>query len=88
MAKIFTIRLDPAVRKRIERIARRKKLTSSEAARQALVAWAEREESVPTLYERLKPYIGVVRGGDPTRSTWSSRKIAKLLKERRRKSWS
>ena len=85
MADLLTIRLDPGTRKRIDRIARRKKMTTSEAARQALEAWAEQEEPGESLYDQMREFIGIAHGGDPTRSTWSSRKIAGLLKDRRRR---
>ncbi len=86
MASPLTVRLDASIRKRIDRIARRKKLSTSAAVRQALMAWAEHEEPGPSLYEQMRDFIGVVHGGDPKRSTDIGRKVAKMLKSRRRSS--
>jgi len=83
MANLLTIRLDAGTRKRIDRIARRKKLSTSAAVRQVLAAWADQEESGPSLYEQMKDFIGVVHGGDPKRSTDIGRKFAKMLQSRR-----
>ncbi len=86
MANLLTIRLDAGTRKRIDRIARRKKLSTSAAVRQVLVAWVDQEEPGPSLYEQMKDFIGVVNGGDPKRSADIGRKFAKMLQSRRRSS--
>jgi Arc/MetJ-type ribon-helix-helix transcriptional regulator len=82
MASPITVRLDPEMRRRVTRIARRKKLSTSEVVRQALEAWAEREEPVTRPFELMKDLIGVVHGGDPHRSEDAGRKFTKALKER------
>jgi len=82
-----SLRLGSETRRKVARIARRRKLPPSTLMRQVIERWVEQEEEIRP-YDAFAPFIGVVKGGDPTRSTWSSRKIAKLLKDRRRRSWS
>jgi Arc/MetJ-type ribon-helix-helix transcriptional regulator len=86
MASPLTLRLKKEIRERITRIARRKKVSVSEAVRQAIEDWAEREEPTVSAYELMEPYIGVVRGGDPTRSEGTGRRLAELLKSRKNRS--
>ena len=83
MASPLTLRLDPKTRQRLERIARRKQLSKSEVVRQAIDAWAERQEPVTSPYETLADLIGVVRGGKSDRSAQTGRRFAALLKNRR-----
>jgi hypothetical protein len=83
MASPLTLRLDEKTRQRIARIARRKKLSTSEAVRQAIEAWVDREEPAATPFELMKDLIGVVHGGDPKRSEQTGRKFKELLKQRR-----
>ena len=85
MASPLSVRLDEKTRQRIKGIARRKRVSVSEVVRQAIQALPERQLSAGSLYDSMAHLIGVVNGEDPTRSTWSSRKIAKLLKDRRRR---
>jgi len=83
MASPLTLRLDEKTRKRIVRIARRKQLSTSEVVRQAIEAWAEREEPVTSPYEAVKDLIGIVHGGNPKASVNIGRRFTKLLKQRR-----
>jgi predicted transcriptional regulator len=83
MASPLTLRLDPKTRQRLERIARRKQLSKSEIVRQAIDAWADRQEPVASPYEVLADLIGVVRGGKANRSAQTGRSFAQLLKKRR-----
>ena len=82
MASPISLRLDPELRRRVDRIARRKKASTSQVLREAITTWVEREDSAVTPYESIKDLIGSVRGGDPKRST---RKLSEVLKARRRK---
>ena len=84
-ASPLTLRLDEKTRKRIARIAQRKRLTTSEVVRQAIEAWAERQEPITSPYEAMKDLIGVVHGGNPRGSVQTGRRFAKLLKQRRRR---
>jgi len=83
MASPLTLRLDPKTRQRLERIARRKQLSKSEIVRQAIDAWADRQEPVDAPYQMLADLIGTVRGGKANRSSQTGRRFAELLKRRR-----
>jgi len=83
VASPLTLRLDEKTRKRIVRIARRKKLSTSEVVRQAIEAWAEQHEPVTSPYEAVRDLIGVVHGGNPKGSVQTGRRFTKLLKRRR-----
>lgn len=85
MASPLTLRLDQKTRKRIARLARRKRLTTSEVVREAIAAWADRQEPVTSPYEAVKDLIGVVRGGNPKRSEQAGRRFKALLKRRKRR---
>src|SRR6267378_4435754 len=73
MASPLTLRLDEMTRQRIARIARRKRLSTSEVIRRAIEAWADRQEPIGSPYEALADLIGVVRGGNPKRSEQTGR---------------
>ena len=85
MASPVTLRLDEKTRQRIARLARRKRLSTSEVIRQAIAAWADRQEPVSSPYEAMKDLIGVVRGGNPRRSEQTGRRFTALLMRRRRR---
>jgi hypothetical protein len=85
MASPLTLRLDEKTRKRIVRIARRKQLSTSEVVRQAIEAWADRQEPAASPYEGVRDLIGVVHGGNPKGSVQTGRRFTKLLKQRRRR---
>jgi Arc/MetJ-type ribon-helix-helix transcriptional regulator len=82
MASPVTLRLDEKTRRQIARIARRKRLSTSEVIRQAIEAWAEQQEPLAASFELASDLLGVVRGGNPKRSEQTGRRFAKLLKER------
>jgi len=86
MASPLTLRLDPKTRQRIARLARRKRLSTSEVIRQAIAAWADSQEPVASPYDAMIDLIGVVRGGNPKRSEQTGRRFAALLKGRKRRS--
>lgn len=86
MASPLTVRLDEKTRRRIARLARQKKLSTSEVVRQAVTDWADRQEPLASPYEAMKDLIGVVHGGDPTRSSRTGERFRKLLKARRARS--
>lgn len=83
MASPLTLRLDEKTRQRIARLARRKRLSTSEVIRQAIAAWADGQEPVTSPYDAMKDLIGVVRGGNPKRSEQTGRRFTALLKRRR-----
>ncbi len=80
MASPITLRLDPVLRQRVARIARRRRLTTSDVLREAVTTFVAREESSETVYDSIKDLIGSVHGGDPKRST---RRLSDVLKARR-----
>ena len=82
MASPITLRLDPDLRRRVERIAKRKRCSTSVALREAISAWVENEDSTGSVYDQIKDLIGCVSGGDPGRST---RRLSDVLKARNRK---
>jgi len=83
MASPITLRLDPELRRRVTRIAKRKRTTTSSVLREAISNWVELEDSVVTPYESIKDLIGNVKGGDPHRSTDMGKKFTELLRARR-----
>jgi hypothetical protein len=83
MASPLTLRLDEKTRRRIARLALRKKLSTSEVIRQAIAAWVDGQEPVSSPYDAMKDLIGVVRGGNPERSEQTGRRFTVLLKKRR-----
>jgi antitoxin component of RelBE/YafQ-DinJ toxin-antitoxin module len=83
MASPVTLRLDEKTRRQIARIARRKRLSTSEVIRQAIEAWAERQEPIAAPFDLASDLLGVVRGGNPKRSEKIGRRLTKLLKDRR-----
>jgi len=85
MASPLTLRLDPKTRQRIARLARRQRLSTSEVIRQAIAAWADRQEPVALPYDAMRDLIGIVRGGNPKRSEQTGRRFTALLKRRRSK---
>jgi Arc/MetJ-type ribon-helix-helix transcriptional regulator len=85
MASPLTFRLDAKTRQRIARLAQHKRVSTSEVIRQAVAAWADREEPNASPYEAMRDLIGVVRGGDARRSEKTGRRFAALLKSRRRR---
>jgi len=81
-----TLRLDSETRRRIARIAERRKISRSEVIRQALNSWTELHEANCSPYEAMADLLGVVRGGNPKRSENSGRKFQKILQEKRARS--
>ena len=86
MASPVTLRLDPEMRRRVARIARQRRTSTSHVLREAITTWLDREESGQSAYERIKDLIGVAHGGDPTLSTNTGRRFTEMLKARRRQS--
>jgi Arc/MetJ-type ribon-helix-helix transcriptional regulator len=86
MAAPITLRLDAETRRKIERIAERRRISKSEVIRQALHSWAELHYEPCSPYEGLADLLGIGHGGDPKRSENSGRKFEKILRERRAQS--
>ena len=86
MASPITLRLDDATRRRIVRIARQRRTSTSHVLREAIRTWVDREESGMSAYESIKDLIGIASGGDPRRSEDGGRKVAEMLQARRKRS--
>jgi len=86
MASPLALRIDEKTRRQIARIARRKRLSTSEVIRQAIDAWTAREEPVAAPLELIADLLGVVRGGNPKRSEQGGKRFAQLLRRRRSRS--
>jgi hypothetical protein len=76
------------MRRRVQRIAKRRRMTTSAALREAIGTWVSRaeEESKMSVYDSIKDLIGRVHGGDPRLSENTGRRVAEMLKARRRQS--
>jgi predicted DNA-binding protein len=83
MAAPLTLRLDADLRKRVARIAKRKRCTTSAALREAIWTWVQREENSGSFYDSIKDLIGVAEGGDPKLSENTGRRVRELLLARR-----
>ena len=86
MASPLALRIDEKTRRRIARIASRKRVSMSEVIRQAIEAWTAQEEPATIPFDRISDLIGVVRGGNPKRSEQGGARFAKLLRQRRGRS--
>lgn len=84
MPASISLRLDPELRRRVDRIARRKKTSTSQILREAITTWVQREDKRLTPFEMAADLIGSVHGGDPRLSEDTGRKFSEALKVRRR----
>jgi len=85
VASPITLRLDPELRRRVDRIARRKKTSTSQVLREAITTWVEREDSSGSFYDSIKDLVGCVGGGDPKLSENTGRRFTELLRARQAK---
>jgi predicted DNA-binding protein len=83
MASPVTLRLDPEIRRRVARIARRRATSTSQVLREAITSWLEREEKTGSAYESMKHFVGIVQGGDPALSANTGRRLTELFQARR-----
>jgi predicted DNA-binding protein len=85
MGSPLTLRLDDDTRGRIDAIAKRRRLSTSEAVRRAIEVWIGQEEAGGSPYEGIADLIGVVRGGNARRSANAGKQLSELLKNRSRR---
>ena len=85
MASPLTLRLEKKTRQRIARIASRRRISTSEAIREAIEAWMERQEPIAAPHEAMVDLIGVVNGGKPGRSAETGRRFREILNSRRKR---
>lgn len=67
-----SVRLDDQTEAIVRRLARLREISRSEVIREAIVAYGEAQETAEetTLYERMRPFIGVFQGpGDLSQNT-------------------
>jgi Arc/MetJ-type ribon-helix-helix transcriptional regulator len=86
MASPVTLRLDGEIRRRVARIARQRRTSTSHLLREAITTWLDRQESGESAYEAIKDLIGIAHGGDPTLSRDTGRRFTQMLKARRQQS--
>lgn len=80
----FSVRLDRETERRIAQLALSAGRSRSQIVRDAVAAYAADQQRESdrggTAYDRLKRFVGVVRGGDPTLSRRSEDAFRELLK--------
>lgn len=80
----FSVRLDPETEALIARLAKRHRQSRAWVVREAVAKYAVDERSEQSLYERMKPYIGIVSGGDPHLSENTGKRFTELVKAKAR----
>lgn len=81
--EVMTVRLDDRTRRRVSRVARRRKQPTSEAVREAIDAWLERHEGGARVFDLIADLAGCVEGPRGL-SAGGGRKVAALLRKRQR----
>ncbi len=82
--EMTALRIDAQTRARVARAAQRRGLSASEAMREAIESWVDRQEAALTPYERIEDLIGSFEGpGDL--SAGGGRRVAADLKARKAK---
>jgi predicted transcriptional regulator len=85
----ISVRLDPASRSHLERLARRTGRTKSEVIRDALQRLARGEEAcrprTATAYDAIRHLIGCAKGGPPGLSIKTGRGFRTALAEKRKR---
>lgn len=84
MSAPVSVRLGEETRRKIARIARRRRVSPATIMRQAIEQAVQLEEHQSSPYELIKDVIGVARGGDPHLSERTGRRFAEMLRKRRR----
>lgn len=80
---VMSIRLDPALRALLRRIARKSGRTESDVVREALLRFAAESRDASSAskpYERVAHLIGCVRGGPPDLSERTGRRFSDKLR--------
>jgi len=81
-----TLRLDKETRERVARIARYRRISASDAIREAIDKWIDAYEAGARPYEKASDLIGVVHSDNAERSEQTGRQFKQLLKNRRNRS--
>lgn len=84
----FSLRLDPETEAKIRRLSAATGRSRSEVVRQAVARFADERDAAPecgeSAFDRLKPYVGIVRTGGANYSRETHAKYRALLQRRRR----
>ena len=79
-----TVRLDPATRASLERLAERRGQTRSEVIRDAIGRLAgEETEGDVSAFDRLRPFVGIADSGGRQLSRETGRRFRELLEQKR-----
>ncbi len=79
-----TVRLDPATRAKLERLAERRGQTRSEVIRDAIARLGDQEgEEGGSALERLRAFLGVADSGGRQLSRDTGRQFREILESRR-----
>jgi predicted transcriptional regulator len=65
MTSLLTLRVELRTRQRIARMASRRRISASEAIRQAIEARVERQDPVTAPYDAMSDLIGLSTVGNP-----------------------
>jgi ribbon-helix-helix CopG family protein len=81
----MSLRLDAETASLVDLIARRTDCSKSDIVRAAIKEYARKLEanSGPSLYDKIKDYVGVWESGDPHLSTTTGDEIARMMLEER-----
>ena len=84
----FSLRLDPDTEAKIMRLSAALGRSRSEVVREAVARYAPNRESAPapgeSAFDRLKPFLGIVRTGGANYSTETHTKGRALLRRKHR----
>lgn len=83
----FSLRLDPETESRIRRLSTLTGRSKSQVVREAVAQYAPDDHVPPagdSTFDRLKPYVGVVRTGGRNYSSDTHRKFRRLLQKQHR----
>lgn len=80
-----SVRLDTESEALLKRLARESGRTKSEVIREALHRYAEEQAEMPaqgTVHERLKPWIGIAKGGPANLASEHSRLFREYVRKK------
>jgi len=84
----FSLRLDPGTEAKIRRLSAAMGRSKSEVVRAAVARYAPERDAIPedssSAFDRLKPYVGIVRMGGADYSKDTHAKYRALLQRRHR----
>jgi hypothetical protein len=84
----FSLRLDPDTDAKIRRLSAAMGRSKSEVVREAVARFAPGSDAAPergkSAFDRLKPYVGIVRTGGANYSRETHAKYRALLQRKRR----